>query len=441
MQFQMSLFNATGLGLTFLYSLIILISSVFKKNRTLLFPPFITMCVMVTALQLTAFLEWLWMPGVYPRLLFRFLFVLEYVLSFLSAAAFYWYARSYFHTINFPLDTARSPREKKYLNWGIALCAAASLLFLSSIGTGWFYTFDADGMSTFTLAYPLVFAFGGVWSVLTILCLIQNHRHLSLYQLLLMLGYVLVPTGCFIADAVTRMSLGCMATAVIFFMIYSHVDNVQGERLLTQTAELARLDVEMTETKMELMMSQIQPHFLYNALSSIAYLCTEDPAEAEVATNEFSSYLKGNLQFIGAKSPIPFPIELNHVEQYLNIEKRRFADRLHIVYDIRSTEFRIPALTLQTLVENAVRYSVNARYEPTTVSVSAEETEQEYVVKIADDGPGFDPTASPNDDRRHIGLSGARLRLQEMVGGYLDIDSVIGQGTTVTIHIPKEGQA
>ena len=84
MQFQMSLFNATGLELTFLYSLIILISSVFKKNRTLLFPPFITMCVMVTALQLTAFLEWLWMPGVYPRLLFRFLFVLEYVLSFAS---------------------------------------------------------------------------------------------------------------------------------------------------------------------------------------------------------------------------------------------------------------------------------------------------------------------------------------------------------------------
>lgn len=196
----------------------------------------------------------------------------------------------------------------------------------------------------------------------------------------------------------------------------------------------------MAETKMDLMMSQIQPHFLYNALSSIAFLCTEDPEEAERATNEFSNYLRGNLKFLGSKLPVPFEMELQHVEQYLNIEKRRFSDRLNIVYDLPCKDFLIPALTLQTLVENAVRYSVNARYEPTTVKITSENTATEYLVRIIDNGPGFDPKAKHTDDRRHIGLDGARYRLKEMVNGYLEIDSVIGQGTTVTIHIPKEEQ-
>ena len=392
-------------------------------------------------MQLVAFLEWLWQPGVYSQALFLFFLILEYAMEFLSAAAYYWYVKSYLYAVTHPLEHKRPSQEKKLLKWIVIIGAAALLLILSSLETGWLYRIDMQDTLIFTPAYPLAFFCCFIWSVASVAALFRARKTLPMQLLLLMVSYVLIPTVFFISDMVTGMSLGCVSSAVVFFLIFVCIDNAQGERLLENKALLAKKEAEMTETKMELMMSQIQPHFLYNALSSIAYLCTEDPAEAEKATNEFSSYLRGNLQSIGAKAPIPFDIELRHVEQYLRIEKRRFADRLNIVYDIQEKDFRIPALTLQTLVENAVRYSVSAKYEPTTVTLRSRQTAREYVIQIIDDGPGFDTTAKPNDDRRHIGLAGTKYRLAEMIGGYLDIDSVIGHGTTVTIHIPKEEQA
>ncbi len=440
MQYQGEMLNAAMLGVSFLYMLILLISSLAKKSKTMMSTPFISQCGMVTGLQLIALLEWLWKPGVYPRALFVTLIFLEYLFSYLAAAAYCWYVRTYIYALAHREVHTRPENEKNYLKTVALVGAAALVLMFFSLNREWMVSTKDYGVEAMTEVYPLAFAVSCIWSVVAAVELIKNHRVMPLNELLLMLGYIIVPTAFFVLDVFCDFSSGCIVSGLAFMLIYTRIDNAQGERLLENKALLARREAEMTETKMELMMSQIQPHFLYNALSSIAFLCTEDPAEAERATNEFSNFLRGNLKFIGSKLPIPFEIELNHVEQYLNIEKRRFPNRLNIVYDIQTKNFVIPALTLQTLVENAVRYSVSAKYEPTTVRVTAEETAREHVVRIIDDGPGFDPAAKHTDDRRHIGLDGARYRLKEMVNGYLEIDSVIGQGTTVTIHIPKEEQ-
>lgn len=440
MQYQSEIFNASMLGVSFLYMLILLISSLAKKNKTMMSTPFISQCGMVTGLQLITLLEWLWKPGVYPRAVFVALIFLEYLLSYLSAAAYYWYVRTYIYALGHPEVHTRPENEKNFLKKVAVIGAVALVLVFFSIRREWMYSMKDYGAEAMTEVYPLAFAVSCVWSVVTAVKLIRNRRVMPLNELLLMFGYIIVPTAFFVLDGFCGISIGCIVSGLAFMLIYTRIDNAQGERLLENKALLARREAEMTETKMELMMSQIQPHFLYNALSSIAFLCTSDPAEAERATNDFSNFLRGNLKFIGSKLPVPFEIELNHVEQYLNIEKRRFPNRLNIVYDIQTKNFVIPALTLQTLVENAVRYSVSAKYEPTTVRITAEETAGEHVVRIIDDGPGFDPAAKHTDDRRHIGLDGARYRLKEMVNGYLEIDSVIGQGTTMTIHIPKEEQ-
>lgn len=434
-----SLAHIAVLGTTFLYSLILLVSSLLKKNKTMLTTPFLVFCAVVTLLQLDVLLEWLWLPGVYPKTLYKLLFVLEYLLSSLSAAALYWYAKTYFYSLSHSLNDLRPPVPARFKWLFAAVAIAAVVLFSSSLGNGWLYRFDAEGNVSYTMRYPIVFSVGAVWPVMTLVHLLRSRKQIPTLSWLVMLCYIILPSIGFIVDLFLDASFGCVLAAIVFFMIYTHVDNVQGDRLLRQRARLAQQEAEMAETQMELMMSQIQPHFLYNALSSIAYLCTEDPEEAERATNEFSSYLKGNLRYIGAKTPIAFEIELNHVKQYLNIEKRRFSDRLKVVYDIAETDFLIPALAMQTLVENAVRYGVNARYDPTTVTIRVRQTASEHQVQIIDDGPGFDPGVKPGDDRRHIGLDSARYRLQEMVGGSLEIASTIGTGTTVTIHIPKEG--
>ena len=92
---------------------------------------------------------------------------------------------------------------------------------------------------------------------------------------------------------------------------------------------------------------------MYNALSSIAILCKLDPDTAYKATVAFSDYLRGNMDSLKQTTPVPFEKELEHLKKYLYIEKLRFDDQLNIEYDIQTTDFKIPLLSIQPLVENA----------------------------------------------------------------------------------------
>ena len=107
-------------------------------------------------------------------------------------------------------------------------------------------------------------------------------------------------------------------------------------------------------------------------------------------------------------------------------------------YDIEAKGFEIPALTLQPIVENAVRHAVEVRLEMTTIRISSKETDDEYIVTVQDDGPGYDVTKTPEDDRPRIGIASTRSRLANLVGGRLEIESEIGTGTAVTVIIPKK---
>lgn len=350
MEFQANLFCSTMLGTSFLYSLILLMFSIFKKNKTMMSVPFITCAAMSAGLQLVCCLEWQWAPGVYPTALYHMLFVLEFLLHYFSAAVFYWYSQTYLYALRHPEVNQRPAVEKFFVPLVAILGGISVLLFTSSLRSGWLYTFDAIGTPVYTHAYGILLFLAFIWPVLNVIQLIRGRNAMPLNLLLLLLVYSIVPSLLCVVDLIYGLSFGPVSMSLMLHVLYARIDNAQGVLLLEQKALVAHKEAEMIETKMDLMMSQIQPHFLYNALSSIAYLCTEDPAEAERATNEFSHYLRGNLQSIGAKVPIPFEMELSHVEEYLHIEKRRFSDRLNIEYDIQEKDFRIPALTMQTLV-------------------------------------------------------------------------------------------
>ena len=191
--------------------------------------------------------------------------------------------------------------------------------------------------------------------------------------------------------------------------------------------------------RMQIMLSQIQPHFLYNTLTVIQDLCRTDPAQAEAATVRFAKYLRGNMDSLRADTPVPFSRELEHTREYLTLEKMRFEDRLTVRYDIQCTSFSLPTLTLQPIAENAVRHGVRQNPEGRgEVAVSAREYPDRYEVTVTDDGPGFDPEAPQKDDgRSHVGIENVRERLAQMCGGALRIDSEPGKGTRVTILLPK----
>lgn len=221
-----------------------------------------------------------------------------------------------------------------------------------------------------------------------------------------------------------------IAISCVFYYIWLHLQFVREHEEALKAGQ-----------RIQLSLSQIKPHFLYNALGAIEALCDTDPRKARLATARFSEYLRGNIDAIDRMNAIPFERELEHTKLYLEIEQLRFGSALNVRYDIRCTDFSVPALTLEPLVENAVRHGV--RKNPRgigAVTVATRETGERYEIVVTDDGPGFDPSSLPEDGRIHVGIYNVRERLQSVCGGRLEIVSAPGRGTTTTIIIPKTRQ-
>ena len=213
----------------------------------------------------------------------------------------------------------------------------------------------------------------------------------------------------------------------VFYYIWLHLQFVRAhERDL------------MASQRIQLMLSQIKPHFLFNALGAIEALCDSDPRAAKHATVEFAQYLRGNVNSLSEEGVIPFEKELEHTRLYLDLEQIRFEDALKVEYDIACSDFPIPTLTLEPIVENAVRHGVRGNANGRgTVTLAARDCGDHYEVRVTDDGPGFDPDAL-SGDMSHVGLRNVRERLKTVCGGSLTIESAARRGTTVTIRLPKE---
>jgi len=199
-----------------------------------------------------------------------------------------------------------------------------------------------------------------------------------------------------------------------------------------------QLENKLTESRISMMLSQIQPHFLYNSLAVISRLCDKDPVEAKKATINFSNYLRANMNLLERTEPIPFENELNHTIGFLNLEKAMYGESLNVIYDIQIKNFKLPALTVQPIVENAVKHGIGKKEGGGTVIISTKKTESGYMVIISDDGVGFDSKKTDDDGQQHIGINNVRLRLSAQCGGSLEIESKPGAGTTAAIIIPKQ---
>lgn len=186
--------------------------------------------------------------------------------------------------------------------------------------------------------------------------------------------------------------------------------------------------------RIQIMMSQIQPHFLFNTLSTIQALCVKDPQKAVYAIEQFGVYLRKNLESLNQTDLIPLSRELEHTRAYAEIEALRFPN-IRVDYDVQALDVRIPALSIQPLVENAIRHGVRACPKG-RVSVTVRREGDENLIVIRDNGNGFDPETVGEGGGTHIGIANVRARLEQMCGGTLDIDSRIGEGTTVTMRVP-----
>lgn len=196
------------------------------------------------------------------------------------------------------------------------------------------------------------------------------------------------------------------------------------------------IEKELVENRLLVVLSQIQPHFLYNALNTIQYLCDTKPEIAGRVVENFADYLRGNMDALTIKDTIPFVQEMEHLENYLAIEMLRF-EEIEVRYHLEVEEFKLPALTIQPMVENAIRYGVRQNEDGGIIVIETAEDENNIYINIIDDGEGFDPTAVKEDGRSHLGITNTRSRIEQMCRGTLEIESEIGKGTKVKIVIPK----
>ena len=201
-------------------------------------------------------------------------------------------------------------------------------------------------------------------------------------------------------------------------------------------AEKNMVEAQLKESRISIMLSQIQPHFIYNTLGTVERMCLKDPQRAFDLVRNFSLYLRGNFSELDSVAPIRFAEELKHVEYYINIEKVRFPD-MNIEYDVKATDFVLPALSVQPLVENAIKHGLMRLETGGTVIIRSYETPTHFCVEVEDNGVGFD-TEAPVNEKKHVGLRNIRGRLKAMVNGQLLLESSPGAGTKAVIMIPKE---
>ncbi len=358
----------------------------------------------------------------------RVLWAADFVLLSVVAVLFHFFALT---------TIARNTDVPRWLYWLIVPLAPVTVFsYISSLRTGAFYVIGADAdysEGPYAVVGVLLRLSPLIVDMVITLCYTRRMRKRDAVLLLI---YEAVPIATVILDVIYRLPLTVMAISFLLMVEYVAFSMERDLLIARQQERMALQEKKLTESRTKIMLSQIQPHFLYNSISSIMMLCREDADRAVDALADFSEYLRANMQAISLETTVPFTRELEHIRTYVRLEELRFHQRLRVVYDLEEENFFLPTLTIQPLIENAVKHGIARRQEGGTVTVSTRRTPDGVWVVVDDDGVGFDPDTPPADGRDHVGIANVRSRLEVMCGGMLIIRSQPGRGTRANVFIP-----
>ncbi len=271
-----------------------------------------------------------------------------------------------------------------------------------------------------------------------VICLsevLHYRKKLTVRERTFFILYIVAPMICSTVQMFMRgISIINCGVIITFMLIFVNIQ-------IEYEMRIQKKEAELKDQTVSIMLSQIRPHFLYNSLGTIAELCRVDPEKAENTTLKFAGFLRANMDSLKCNEPIPFARELNHVQNYLYLEKQRFGDRLQIEYQIAAQNFSLPPLPLQPLVENAVVHGVLRKKEGGCIIIKSEKTETGFRIQIIDNGIGMERSREMGNlgGHAHIGIENVRSRLKSMVNGDLQIESD-DTGTTVTILVPETNE-
>lgn len=310
-----------------------------------------------------------------------------------------------------------------------ALFGAFIILDFINVFTGFFFTAtDGEYVRSKTMiisqGYQFVmFAVVFFVAAFNEKLLVREKTAFTLYCLFPLIGIVL--QNIFKGYAIAYASIIVAIEILLFFANVS------------KNIKIAEEQEKNKEAQIKIMVSQIQPHFVYNSLSAISTLIPIDPEKAQKALDDFTEYLRGNISSLTETRLIFFKDELKHIKTYIELEKMRFGNRLKVQYDIQVSTFEIPCLSIQPIVENAVKHGVLQKMEGGTVSLKTHEDDEFYYIEIEDDGVGFDLNKIDFATNEHIGLKNIKYRIEKTCNGVMSISSEVDRGTKVVVKFRK----
>ena len=309
----------------------------------------------------------------------------------------------------------------------LGLWSVFFLLLGTTFFTEYFFFLAADGLFQRGPWFPVLILPLGAIALLNLTFAIRWRKHLSrkYYISFLIALFPLTATllvHAFI-DVIPLIDISTVVSAV----------SMLGLILSDQIEQNLRQQQEIAHQRASVMVLQMRPHFIYNTLMSIYSLCNLDPQKARQVTMDFTNYLRKNFNAVAGENPVPFLTELEHTRAYLAVEQAQFEEMLLVEYDTPFTQFRLPPLTLQPIVENAVKHGRDPYAGPLHVSIRTRKTDSGCEIVVTDDGRGFAPA---DESEPQLALNNIRQRLELMCGGSMTITPNDGGGTVVTLTIP-----
>lgn len=216
----------------------------------------------------------------------------------------------------------------------------------------------------------------------------------------------------------------------IFYYLFLHTQVTR--------ADTIEKDLLLSDQRAAMTVSDLKPRFIYDVLGNLKGLPTKDPQKAEVAIDDLLTYLEMNMESTDFIHPVPFVDELKRTQKYLKIEQARLP-HLRVHFEIEDTDFNIPALTVQQMVENCIRHGMDNN-DKGTIVIKSFGSDSGHTIIIQDNGRGFSTEAAMNSENQgsRFGIVNVTDRLQRMVNGDLNIVSSQDVGTTVMISIPND---
>ncbi|MBQ9551573.1 MAG: histidine kinase [Clostridia bacterium] len=310
--------------------------------------------------------------------------------------------------------------------WGV-YCA----ILIAAQFTDVFYRTTSDGECLRGPLFAVLLLPLAVMMLLNIVGTLRRRSKIPRRYFIAQLIYILPMTAAvclhmFVFASILIVFAMALCALIMFGLIIS--DNV---------IQYARQQREIANQRANIMVLQMRPHFISNTMMGIYYLCDQDPQKAKQVTLDFTTYLRRNFTALTSEDTVPFTAEMEHTRAYLAVEQAQFEDSLFVAFDTPHTTFRVPPLTLQPIVENAVKHGLCGSNKPIHISIFTRQTDKASEIIVEDDGPGFNPV---EDDEPHIGLENIRQRLGLMCSGTLTITPREGGGTRVTVTVPTTGR-